>query len=189
MLSWCPRQESNPRPSRCERAAPPAELLGHGAEGPNRTAAAQGFNLPLYCLSYLGMRWSWRRDSHPRCRGLQPRAFAARPRQPSTSMCVHRDQASNLESSRSERDVLPIPPSLCTHAASGSGGPAPPLPPRAHVEARADPPRARARTRASSFQLGYSGCERSGATPARPVTGGDSRYDAKKKGLASCQAL
>jgi hypothetical protein len=25
-----------------------AELLGHGAEGPNRTAAAQGFNLPLY---------------------------------------------------------------------------------------------------------------------------------------------
>lgn len=25
-----------------------AELLGRGAEGPNRTAAAQGFNLPLY---------------------------------------------------------------------------------------------------------------------------------------------
>src|SRR5215469_15300946 len=69
-VRWCPREETKPRPSRCERAALATELLGHGAEGPNCTAAAQGFNLPLYWLSYLGMSdacWSWRRDSHPRC--------------------------------------------------------------------------------------------------------------------------
>lgn len=48
-------QELNLQPSPCKGAALPVELTGYGAYGWNRTTGAQGFNLPLYHLSYVSM--------------------------------------------------------------------------------------------------------------------------------------
>lgn len=39
----------------------------------------------------------------------------------------HRDQGSNLESSGSDPDALPIPPSPCSQLSPRSGDPTPPL--------------------------------------------------------------
>ena len=72
--------------------------------------------------------WLGEEDSSPHSAGSTPAGLPLRPSPNSGTIHEHRDQASNLESSRSERDVLPIPPSLCTCAVAGSGGPAPPLP-------------------------------------------------------------
>ena len=114
---WCPRQESNLRPSRCERAALPGRATRAWCRGTESHGRRAGLQPAALLLSYLGMELA--EGLAPSvCRGLQPRAFATRPRQRGWRR-VHRDQASNLESSRSERDVLPVPPSLCAHAPCG----------------------------------------------------------------------
>ena len=112
--------------------------------------------------------------------------------------CVHRDQASNLDSSRSERDVLPIPPSLCTHATAGVAVQ------RRHpvcvvvVACTREHTRNAARERAharprgvviSISNLGIQGVKGQGPSSTDPLIGGDSRYGAKEKGPGVCQAL
>ena len=106
---------------------------------------------------------------------------------------MHRDQVSNLESSRSERDVLPVPPSLCT--------PPPGVAVRRRHPVDVDRHGARALTwarscvcarhegSASVLNLGIQGVNGQGPSSTDPVIGGDSRYGTTKKGLASARPL
>jgi hypothetical protein len=152
----------------------------------------------------------------PVIRGLQPRAFAARPRQhgsgrrartstllvqsqpaypfahPRTRCrCVHRDQVSNLESSRSERDVLPIPPSLCTQTLGWRSGAATPVYMHECVRMRARGAHASTRARLhpiiSVSNFGIHGVKEQGPSSTDLVIGGDSRYGTTKKDLASAR--
>ena len=156
----------------------------------------------------------------PMSRGLQPRAFATRPRQRGSGRRsrtstllgqsqpaypfahprtwwrrVHRDQVSNLESSHSECDVLPIAPSLCTRHRRGGGQAPPPvyLDIRACMRIGARDVRARTRARAHEnhlrFQLRYSGCERAGAILHRPSDRWRFPLRGKEKRPGVCQAL
>jgi len=61
--------------------------------------------------------------------GLAPPIIAVCSRAPSLlgHPSEHRDQGSNLESSGSDPDALPIPLSLCSQLSRRSGDPTPPL--------------------------------------------------------------
>jgi hypothetical protein len=106
---------------------------------------------------------------------------------------MHRDQGSNLESSRSERDVLPVPPSLCTRAPTGVAVRRRHPTTTEHVPActHARDARVLARTGTEHLvcNLGIQGVKGQGPSTAEPVLGGNSRYGAKQKGPGVCQAL
>jgi hypothetical protein len=61
--------------------------------------------------------------------GIAPPIIAVCSRAPSLlgHASEHRDQGSNLDSSGSDPDALPIPPSLCSRLFRRSGDPTPPL--------------------------------------------------------------
>ena len=120
-------------------------------------------------------------QSQPACRFAHPR-----------TTCVpgeHRDQDSNLESSGSDPDALPIPPSLWSRRPSGGGGQTPP-PPLACACARVTKARMTLSHGGARIDAQHScvvvpswvfSCQRAGTIATDPLIGGNSRPGQKRK--------
>jgi hypothetical protein len=133
--------------------------------------------------------------------GLAPPIIAVCSRAPSLlgHASEHRDQGSNLESSGSDPDALPIPLSLCSQLSQRSGDPTPPL--LSKVCARATHTitarttnthacaRDSARSTAALFPSWVFSCQRAWAIATDQLIGGKSQSGQKRKAWRAARPL